>query len=84
MKSKVEIIAELKTEYPTLRTGDDERGYTDLGSVDYEATIDAWADNLFANEVKAAQIEADAVAKQALLARLGITEEEAQLLLGGN
>jgi hypothetical protein len=39
---------------------------------------------LFANEVKAAQIEADAVAKQALLARLGITEEEAQLLLGGN
>lgn len=33
---------------------------------------------------KAAEAEAKATAKAALLARLGITAEEAQLLLGGN
>jgi hypothetical protein len=84
MKTKLEIIAELKAEYPTLRVGDDEQGYTDLDSASYEATISGWADNLLAEEAKAAQVDADATAKAALLARLGITAEEAQLLLGGN
>ena len=35
-------------------------------------------------EAQAEADEAKAVARQALLARLGITEEEAVLLLGGN
>lgn len=35
-------------------------------------------------EAKQAEAEAKATAKAALLARLGITEEEARILLGGN
>jgi hypothetical protein len=35
-------------------------------------------------EVQAAALAAKATARQALLEKLGITEEEAQLLLGGN
>lgn len=43
----------------------------------YEADIAAY-------EAEKAQAEAKATAKTALLDRLGITAEEAQLLLGGN
>ena len=35
-------------------------------------------------EAQAAALAAKATARQALLERLGLTEEEAQLLLGGN
>ena len=35
-------------------------------------------------EAQAAALAAKAAARQALLEKLGITEEEAQLLLGGN
>jgi hypothetical protein len=84
MKTKLEIITELKAEYPTLKTGDDERGYSEIDSVEYEATIETWANNLYA-EVLADEAKAKAATdKAALLARLGITEDEAQLLLGGN
>ena len=37
-----------------------------------------------ANEARKAEAEAKATAKAALLNKLGITAEEAQLLLGGN
>ena len=37
-----------------------------------------------ANQVFKAELEAKATARQALLDKLGITAEEAQLLLGGN
>jgi hypothetical protein len=81
MKTKIEIIEQLKSEYPTLKSGDDERGYEDLTSADYEATISKWADNVLA---KNANLEAEAKAatdKAALLAKLGITADEAKLLL---
>lgn len=35
-------------------------------------------------EAKLAEMEAKAAQRQALLSRLGITEEEARILLGGN
>jgi hypothetical protein len=35
-------------------------------------------------EIKKAEADAKAIARQALLTKLGITQEEAQLLLGGN
>jgi hypothetical protein len=35
-------------------------------------------------EAKAAKAEAKATARQAILERLGLTEEEAQLILGGS
>lgn len=78
MKTKLEIIAELKAQYPTLRSGNDEQGYEDLTADDYEATIQRWADNQFAEQNAIAQ---EAAQKAALLDRLGITEEEAKLLL---
>jgi len=82
--TKNEMIAELKVTYPTLRTGSDEHGYTDLSQADYETTLAEWADNLLADEAKA-QAEAQAVIdKAALLAKLGITADEFKTLLGGN
>jgi len=82
MTTKAEAIAELKIQYPTLKIGDDEQGYTDLGPADYEAQIEVWADNQLANEAKA-EVEAQAATdKAALLAKLGITADEAKLLLG--
>jgi hypothetical protein len=81
MTTKADKIATLKAEYPTLRVGSEEAGYTELSAEDYEARIAEWADTELAAE--AAELAANE-AKQALLAKLGITAEEAQLLLGGN
>ena len=81
MTTKAEKIAAFKAEYPTLKVGSDETGYTELNADEYEAKISEWADNILAKE---AEETARAAAKQALLDKLGITEEEAQLLLGGN
>jgi hypothetical protein len=78
MTTKAEMIAIIKAENPTLRLGDDERGYTDLSSADYEAQIELWADNRLAKETAASKAETD---KAALLAKLGITADEAKLLL---
>ena len=79
MTTKAQIVTKLKTEYPTLKIGDDERGYTDLSEAEYEATISQWADNELASETEATAKAAD---KAALLAKLGITADEAALLLG--
>ena len=73
-----EKIATLKLEYPTIRIGDDERGYTDFSPVEYEATIKQWAINQLADENAVSKAEAD---KAALLAKLGISADEAKLLL---
>ena len=81
MTTKAEAIKALKLENPTLRSGDDERGYEDLSLADYEATIEFWADNQLADEADKAKAATD---KAALLAKLGITADEARLLLGGN
>ena len=81
MTTKSEMIAVIKAENPTLQVGDDEQGYTQLSSADYEAQIEAWADGRLAKEAKAAQAEADAIAKAALLTKLGINSDEAKLLL---
>jgi hypothetical protein len=81
MSTKAEAIAAFKLEYPTLRTGDDEHGYTDLSAADYKATIESWADNQLADEAKAAEAKQVIADKSALLAKLGITADEAKLLL---
>ena len=62
MTTKTEIIETLKLEFPTLRIGDEERGYTELGVDEYEATIAQWADNCLAKE---AALAAEELAKQA-------------------
>jgi hypothetical protein len=81
MTTKAEAIAALKKEHPTLRVGDDEMGYTDLSAADYEATIEAWADNVLADEAKAEAALKAETDKATLLAKLGITADEAKLLL---
>lgn len=70
MKTKIEIIAELKTQYPTLKSGSDETGYTDLSPNNYAATIELWADNQLAEDAKAAEAEAIANAKTDAIAKL--------------
>jgi len=81
MTTKQEKIAELKIQYPTLKSGSDETGYTDFSAADYEATISGWADNELATELEAEKVKADELLKTALLAKLGISEDEAKLLL---
>ena len=78
MKTLKEIEKEIRTENPTLRIGDDVLGYTELAAEEYEATITEWATNRY-NKLKA--IEDQAAGKEALLTKLGITAEEAALLL---
>jgi hypothetical protein len=78
MTTKTQIVARLKNDYPTLKTGDDQRGYTEVSAEEYEQTISQWADNELAAETAAVKAEAD---KTALLAKLGITADEAKLLL---
>ena len=76
-----EIIAELKEANPTLQTGSNETGYTQLTKAEYDATILEWAQNRLA-KLEKTQAEADKAAdKTALLERLGITADEAKLLL---
>jgi len=81
MTTKAEMIAILKTENPTLQIGDDEQGYTQLAAADYEAVIAERADARLAKEAKAKAKAQAATEKAALLAKLGITADEAKLLL---
>ena len=74
------MIDLLKKEFPTLQLGDDEKGYTQLSSADYEEQISVWADARLAKEAKEAEAEAKAQAKVELLERLGISFDEAKLL----
>ena len=81
MTTKAEAIAAFKLEYPTLRSGNDTDGYEDLSLADYEAQIEVWADNQLADEAKAEAEAKIATDKAALLVKLGITADEAKLLL---
>ena len=81
MTTKQKMISELKLEFPTLRLGNDNDGYINLSNDEYETTISEWADARLAKLAKIAEAQAKATAKTVLLDRLGITAEEAQLLL---
>jgi hypothetical protein len=78
MTTKSDKIAALKTKHPTLQVGSEQTGYTELNAEDYETKIAEWADNELAIEAEIAKAKAD---KEALLAKLGITADEAKLLL---
>jgi hypothetical protein len=84
MTTKTELITELKSNYPTLRVGSEEDGYVELSTEEYNATIEKWADNKLIELTETAAKENKEAAKAALLARLGITQEEANLLIGGS
>jgi hypothetical protein len=73
-------INELKQLYPSLTKGVNDEIVV-LSDEEYEETIALWAENELAKEAELAQAEAKAAQKAALLDRLGITEDEAKLLL---
>ena len=79
--NKTEIIAALKEEYPTLTKHVDGKDIK-LSKAEYEATLSLWADIRIQKDIEAAVDAEKQASKAALLERLGITEEEAKLLLG--
>lgn len=82
MTTKTEFVTQLKAINPTLQTGNDDEGYTDLTSTEYNAKISEWADALVAKEAKLAAEAAAETAKAAILAKLGITVEQLRIVLG--
>lgn len=79
--TKAEKIAALKAEYPTLTKGVNDEVVT-MDAKEYESTIAAWADVELAAEAEAAAEAQKAADREALLTRLGISNDEAKLLLG--
>jgi len=81
MKTLNEIIADLKKEYSKL-TEQTNGEISELTDADYQAKIEEWAKSRFEKQNTATEAEAKASAKLQLLDKLGITEDEAKLLLG--
>ena len=82
MTTKKEMLEIIKAENPNgLRVGNEEEGYTQLSQDETDAILDSWADARLAKQAALAEAEAKAAQKAALLDRLGITEDEAKLLL---
>lgn len=82
MTTKTEVIAKLKAEYPTLKVGSEEQGYAELSAKDYADQIEQWAEAILIQQAQESEEKAAADAKAALLSKLGITADEAKLLLG--
>lgn len=81
MSKLTDKIAELKIEHPSIiSTINDEQ--VELVGKDYEKAIENLAIMLLKQEEVINQAAADKLAKEQLLAKLGITEDEAKLLLG--
>lgn len=78
--TKNEMITKLKKEFPNL-TGQSNNEVFDLSAEEYEATIERWADNRLKAAAEEAEIQAKETAKAELLTKLGITADEAALLL---
>ena len=81
MKTKQEMIDAIKAETPTLRAGSDQYGYVDLTAEEYETQVSEWADARLAKQAKLLAVKKAEKDKAALLAKLGITADEAKLLL---
>jgi hypothetical protein len=83
MTTKQEMLAIIKAENPEgLRVGSDQDGYTELSKAETDAILDSWAEARLAKEKAIAEAEAKAASKADLLNRLGITADEAKLLIG--
>jgi hypothetical protein len=81
--TKNKIIAELKLNYPTLKTGDDENGYVALSNEEYEETISKWADAELAKIAAEQEAEAQVIKKaatEAKLAALGLDVDDLKVL----
>ena len=81
--TKNEKIAAFKKEFPTIKIGSDETGYTQLDADEYEAMIAQWADVELAKDVKAEADKARIAAKEAAQAKLealGLTADDLKAL----
>jgi|LakMenE18May11ns_1017448.scaffolds.fasta_scaffold7986365_1 hypothetical protein len=78
--NKLEIIAKLKTEYPTLTQQVNDE-VIELDQDEYEATIDSWADATLAKEAAELKAEQLRATKIAAYEKLGLTEAEIEALL---
>ena len=84
MTTKAELIAQFKTEHPTL-TKMESGEIIELDAKEYQATISTWADNTLQAKAEEAEKVAKANAKiaaQTKLTALGLTEEEVASILG--
>ena len=73
-------ITALKAQYPTLTKGVNNQVF-ELTSEEYDLTIARWAQNELDAEAELIQKQALRTQKEALLAKLGLTSDEAVLLL---
>lgn len=80
MKTKEQIIAEYKLENPKLYKGIDNEVF-EMTAEEYESACNEYADIQLQIIEKEQEVLDKANQKQALLEKLGITEEEARLLL---
>jgi hypothetical protein len=58
-----EMIEIIKAENPTIKVGDDEKGYTDLTPAEYDAQVADWAQGRLDKEARLVEAEAVAQAK---------------------
>ena len=79
--TKAQRIAALKLEYPTIRVGSEETGYTELDETEYADMINSWAESAIAKEAEAAYELEKENARLAILEKLGVTSDEVDLLL---
>lgn len=80
MKTKAQLIAQCKAENPTMVQSINGEEIV-LTAAQYNAACEAWAEMKLEHQSKEAELEAKAIQKAALLERLGVSAEEAALLL---
>jgi hypothetical protein len=80
MTKLTDKIAALKAQYPTLNKGVNDE-VIELDAKEYQATIAEWAQNELDAEAAKAEKLALQTQKDALLQKLGLTQDEATLLL---
>jgi len=80
MKTKSQFIAQCKAENPTMTQIVNGQEII-LDSKEYDKAIEAWADSQIAIQEFETDKASKAASKSALLERLGITADEATLLI---
>jgi hypothetical protein len=78
--TKEEIIAELKTQNPTLKYGINNEVF-EMSLEEYEATIESWANARIAKEQAKAEAETIRATKISAYEKLGLTADEIEALL---
>lgn len=81
MTTKQEMIDLLKADFPSLRVGGDDVGYTKLSAEEYDALIAEWADARLAKKQAKAEAELARQIKISAYQKLGLTDAEIEALM---